>query len=171
MRNRYFFGLLMLAIIAYIIISGCTGNTETNLSGNTTLTRATTAQETNQATDATNTEGMAIQKIEVFHFHRTQQCYSCKTVGAYAEETVKTYFSDELNSGKIVFEHINAELPENKERTTKYGATGSSLWIGVYMADGSFSKEENTNVWYKIKDKQDYMNYLKQVLDQKLEGN
>ncbi len=171
MRNRSFFGLLMLAIAACIIISGCTGDTETTLSGNTTLTTTATADETNPATDATNTETQAIQKIEVFHFHGTNQCYSCKTVGEYAEETVKTYFSDELNSGKIVFDHINAELPENKERTIKYGATGSSLWIGVYRADGSFSKEENTNVWYKIKNKQDYMNYLKQVLEQKLEGN
>ncbi|MFH1126712.1 MAG: nitrophenyl compound nitroreductase subunit ArsF family protein [archaeon] len=127
-------------------------------------------QETNQVSDAKTTES-SVQKIEVFHFHRTQQCYSCKTVGAYAEETVKTYFRDDLNTGKIVFDHINAELPENKERTIKYGATGSSLWIGVYRADGSFSKEENTNVWYKIKDKQDYMNYLKQVLEQKLKGN
>ena len=35
-----------------------------------------------------------IEKIEVYHFHGTNQCYSCKTVGAYAEETINTYFSN-----------------------------------------------------------------------------
>ena len=115
-----------------------------------------------------NTQLSEIEKIELFHFHGNNQCYSCVTVGAYAEETVKTYFADELESGRIVFEHINIDLSENMDRVIKYGATGSSLWIGVYRKDGSFSKEENTNVWYKIQDKQDYMDYLKQVLEQKL---
>lgn len=154
---------MMLAIVACITTSGCTEKTETNISGNIVV------PETNQVSDV-KTEDPAVQKIEVFHFHGTNQCYSCKTVGAYAEETVKTYFSDDLKSGKIVFDHINAELPENRETAVKYGVTGSSLWIGIYREDGNFSKEENVNVWYKIRDKQDYMNYLKQVIEQKLEG-
>ena len=112
-----------------------------------------------------------IEKVEVYHFHATNQCYSCKTVGAYAEETINTYFSDELKSGKIVFGHINGELPENSELVKKYGATGSSLWIGVYGKDGTFTKEENVNVWYKISNKEDYINYLKGVLESKLSGN
>jgi hypothetical protein len=112
-----------------------------------------------------------IEKLEIIHFHGTNQCYSCKTVGNYAEETINTYFSNELKSGRIVFGHINGELPENSVLVKKYGATGSSLWIGVYYKDGKFTKEENVNVWYKINDKQDYMNYLKGVIESKLSGN
>ena len=112
-----------------------------------------------------------IEKIEVYHFHATNQCYSCKTVGAYAEETVNTYFADELESGKLVFDHINGELPQNSVLVKKYGATGSSLWIGVTYEDGSFAKEENVNVWYKIENKEDYMNYLKGVIEEKFLGN
>lgn len=172
MSKKPFFGLVMLAIVAVIFISGCVDKPETNIAGNAIV------PETNQISDA-KTEELAIQKtdesdvqkIEVFHFHGINQCYSCKTVGAYAEETIETYFSDDLKSGKITFDHINAELPENREITIKYGATGSSLWIGVYGSDGNFSKEENVRVWYKINDKLDYMNYLKQVIEQKLEGN
>lgn len=149
-EKQTFFEFLMLTIIACIIvsISGCTEKTETNVTG--------------------NIKEQSVQKIEVFHFHPTHQCYSCKTVGAYTEETVKTYFSDELDSGKIIFDHINIELPENRETVLKYGVTGSSLWIGVYRNDGNFSKEQNLNVWYKITDKENYMTYLKQVLEQKL---
>ena len=91
-------------------------------------------------------------------------------VGDLAEETIKTYFSNELKSGKIVFGHINGELPENSELVKKYEATGSSLWIGTYYKDGKFAKEENVNVWYKISNKQDYMIYLKGVIEQKLAG-
>ena len=111
-----------------------------------------------------------IEKVEVYHFHATNQCYSCKTVGAYAEETVNTYFSNELKSGKIVFGHINVDLPENKVLVDKYEAKGASLLIGVYYKDGKFTKEENVNVWYKISNKEDYMNYLKGVIESKLSG-
>lgn len=112
-----------------------------------------------------------IEKIEVIHFHGTNQCSSCIAVGDLAEETINTYFSDELKSEKITFQHLNAELSENYNLAKKYGVTGSSLWIGTYYKDGTFNKEENINVWYKIGNKADYMNYLKNVLEKKLGDN
>ena len=111
-----------------------------------------------------------IEKIEIIHFHATRQCYTCKTLGAYSEETVNTYFEKELESGKLVFGHINVDEPENKVLVEKYIATGSSLLIGVYGKDGSFSKQEDTNVWYKINNKEGYLSYLKEVIDTKFSG-
>ena len=111
-----------------------------------------------------------VEKIEIYHFHGNNQCSSCIAVGKLAEETINTYYQNEIKSGKIVFSHINAELPENIELARKYDVTGSSLWIGTYTKDGKFYKEENTNVWYKINNKQDYLNYLKGLIDKKLSG-
>ena len=112
-----------------------------------------------------------IEKIEVIHFHGTNQCYSCVTMGDMAEETINTYFAEELNSGKITFEHLNGDLSQNREKVVKYGATGSSLMIGTYYNDGTFTKEENINVWYKINNKQGYMDYFKEVIENKLSGD
>jgi len=111
-----------------------------------------------------------IEKVEVYHFHATQQCVTCKTIGAYSEETVNTYFSDELKSGKLVFAHVNIDLPENKALVDKYEAKGSSLIIGLYGKDGSFTKQEDTNVWYKVSKKQEFIDYLKSVIEQKFSG-
>ena len=66
-----------------------------------------------------------IERLEIFHFHRTRQCYSCITLGQYAEETLNTYFADELESGRITFGHVNVQFPENAELAEKYGAAGS----------------------------------------------
>lgn len=122
--------------------------------------------------DSTGSKNLSIaqdivEKVEVYHFHGTNQCSSCIAVGKLAEETVNTYFAEELKSGKVAFAHINFDLPENKELATKYGVTGSSLWIGVYDQQG-FHPEQNTNVWYKINDKKGYMDYLKGIIDEKL---
>jgi len=126
--------------------------------------------ETNKIYNATTRGNNELAMVEVIHFHGNSQCYSCKTVGAYAEETVNTYFPDEVASGKLVFKHVNYDLPENRALAVKYGVTGSSLWIGTYTTKGNFTAEQNINVWYKINDKEEYMTYLKGIIDKKLAG-
>jgi len=146
---------ILIILIFVIFLAGCTSQAETeNLTGNTTTQ---TASE--------------VEKVEIIHFHGTNQCYSCITVGAYAEETVNTYFADELKNGKVSFAHINIDLPENKEIVMKYGATGSSLWIGIYYKNNTFYKKANSNVWYKINNKEEYMSYLKGIIDKRLIGD
>ncbi len=108
--------------------------------------------------------------IEIYHFHGKNQCFSCIAVGDLAEKTINTYFKEEINSKKLKFAHINAELNENSELVKKYGVTGSSLWIGSYL-DGKFHKEENIRVWYKINNEQDYMDYLKNEIEKRLNGD
>ncbi|MFH1587236.1 MAG: nitrophenyl compound nitroreductase subunit ArsF family protein, partial [Candidatus Diapherotrites archaeon] len=138
----------IIALLAILVISGCLANTDSNEPQDCTDSTACSLTQAEQ--NETPQELSDIEKIEVYHFHGTNQCYSCKTVGEYAEETIKTYFANELESGKIVFGHINAELPENQELAKKYEVTNASLWIGTYTSDGKFNKEQNSNVWYKI---------------------
>ncbi len=109
-------------------------------------------------------------KVELYHFHGTHQCYSCVRVGELAEKTVNTYFADELASGKLVFGHINYDLPENEGLSEKFGVTGSSIWIGT-TSSGGFSKEEDTKVWYKLQDEAGFMSYLKGILEKRLAGD
>lgn len=149
--------IILISISLLILASGCVTS-----KGN----------DANNATSAVISEpniSLGVEKVEIIHFHGTHQCNSCITVGKYAEDTVNTYFSEEVKSGRVSFAHVNAELPENNELVSKYGATGSSLWIGIYDKNG-FRKEENVNVWYKINDKQAYMDYLKGVINKTLAG-
>jgi len=129
----------------------------------TTLTTEVVADNRTQQQDSQ-------VKVEVYHFHGTSQCWSCKTLGALAEKTVNTYFQNELDSGTVVFGHINYDLAQNRELATKYGVQGSSLWIGTYV-NGVFHKEENVNLWYKLNNEDDYLNYLKSILDKRLKGD
>lgn len=160
--------MIILLAISILLIAGCTTDSEVESDPCSVAGTCNAVLETDKLEDTE--PKISIDKLEIYHFHGTNQCYSCITLGDYAEETVNAYFRDELDSGLIVFDHINGELPENRDLVIKYGATGSSLWLGTYDEDG-FKAEENTKVWYKIKDKQAYMDYLKGVIEQKLAGN
>ncbi len=159
--------------IMLLFFSGCVMEdgpraTENNIT-------ATTTTQAGQTQAAPATEGPAVKpeheiKVEVYHFHPTQQCPTCIALGSLAEKTVNTYFQKELWSGKLVFGHININEAQNAELVKKYEVTGSSLWIGTYV-DGKFYKEENVNVWYKVNDEQAYLSYLKGVIDKRLKGD
>jgi len=165
--KKIYLGLMVVILMLGVVLTGCSSNvSQDNITGNACADEDTCSLDGSVDTERT----ISIDKLEIYHFHGTSQCSSCIAVGDLAEETLNTYFSDELEKGIIVFDHINGELPENRDLVIKYGATGSSLWLGTYKGD-DFSAEQNTNVWYKIQDKTAYMNYLKGVIEQKLAGN
>lgn len=150
-ERRLLILLLLLLVVGMLLAAGCTTPVE-------------------RSVDSAKGASVPGERVEVYHFHMTQQCYSCKTVGAYAEETINTFFAPEVAAGRVVFAHVNVELPEHRELVEQYGATGSSLWIGVYDENG-FHKEQNMKVWYKIGDKDEYMAYFKDVLEKRLAGD
>jgi hypothetical protein len=154
---------LGLVVLGAVLTAGCTSQTGSVASVVTPAPAATSA--------STLAENVTVTKLEVFHFHPTRQCDSCITLGDYADATVTTHFADELASGRIVFRQINGELEENREVVERYGASGSSLWLGVYTSDGGFYPEENVRVWYRTDDRQRFMDYLKGVIEKRLAGD
>lgn len=150
--------LILGCIIAILLLTaGCT---------NTSQHPGASAPVSQPIIESKNT----FDRVEVYHFHGNTQCSSCIAVGDLAEKTVNANFKDELASGRLVFAHINAELPENKALAEKYGVTGSSLWIGVYNGNG-FHKEQDTKVWYLIDNENDYTSYLSGIITKRLTGD
>jgi hypothetical protein len=107
------------------------------------------------------------EKIEVVHFHATQQCWSCITVGEYALKTIKEKFPDEYENGTIVFKDINGELPENKIIVEKYKASGSSLFINSII-NGKDRIQEDIDVWRLVYNEQKYISYFEDKLKKML---
>jgi len=111
-----------------------------------------------------------VEKVDIYHFHPTNGCKSCTTVGEFAEATVKEYYPDEIKNKKLVFDHINFQDSANAELVKQYEVIGSSLMIGVYNSTG-FYKESVHKAWYMTGNKTQYMNYLKGVIDLRLAGD
>lgn len=115
------------------------------------------------AQNKTNIQGH-VDKIQVVHFHATQQCWSCITVGEYAEETIKERFPNEFEEGKIEFLDINGELPQNMELVNKYGAVGSSLFVNV-ITEGEDNISEDIEVWRLVANESKFKNYFENKLN------
>ena len=77
--NRILFFSLVLAcvVISLLLVAGCSSLTANAGKG-------AIASQTSNNPDST------VERVEVIHFHPAQQCYSCRTLGEYANETVNT---------------------------------------------------------------------------------
>jgi len=114
--------------------------------------------------NSTNTQLSGnVDKIQIVHFHATQQCWSCITVGEYAEKTIKVKFPDEYANGKIEYLDINVESSENSVIVNRFGASGSSLYINV-ISDGKDHISEDIKVWNLVSNEENYINYLENKL-------
>jgi len=148
----FIFGILSLIVLAFMF-----GAKEKK-----SIQQVSQSRESSGTKSSTNSTQQVVppaDKIEVVHFHGTQQCVSCITVGKLALQTIKDKFPDEYASGKIVFKEVNGELPENQAIVNKYQARGSSLFINV-IRNGTDEIAEDTTVWRLVSSESQYTSYF-----------
>lgn len=80
--------------------------------------------------------------LEIYCFHGTRQCETCKNMKANTKTTLDKYFKEELKSGKIVFQIIDVDDAANEKLAEKYQATGTAL-----MANNVVNGKENIVDW------------------------
>ena len=106
--------------------------------------------------------------IEVFDFHTTNRCVTCKAIEANTKYTLETYFAKELKSGKITFKIINIDEKVNEKLAEKFQASGTSLFLNVIVA----KKEKQidlTNFAFTYGKKQDeFSEKLKVTIEKEL---
>jgi hypothetical protein len=67
--------------------------------------------------------------IEVYYFHNTVRCVTCKTVEAEARKNVEMLYADQVKSGKISFMALNLEEATGKSMGEKLGVNSQTLLI------------------------------------------
>ena len=152
---------VLVLLIIVVLLSAITllWNPETSDKSSSTIAEA----ETLVSPTSTPAPVLPADKIEVVHFHATEQCVSCITVGKYALQTIKDKFPKEYASGQIVFKEINAELPENQAIVNKYQARGSSLFVNAIRGSND-EITEDTTVWRLVNSETQYTAYFESKL-------
>jgi hypothetical protein len=83
------------------------------------------------------------------------------------KERLKKSFLKKANAGKVVFNSINVELPENQAVVVKYQARGSSLFVNA-IRNGKDDIREDTVVWRLVNSEEQYLQYFESKLNRLL---
>ena len=101
-------------------------------------------------------------RVIAYYFHGTQRCMTCRTIESYAEETLKTEFSGELEAGKLEWRAVNVDTPENEHFIQDYELTTRSVVL-VEMLDGQQKQWKNlSRVWELVRDKPAFAAYIQE---------
>ena len=67
--------------------------------------------------------------VEVYYFHMTTRCVTCRTVEAEARKNVEMLYADQVKAGKISFTALNLEEVTGKAMGEKLGVNSQTLLI------------------------------------------
>ena len=107
--------------------------------------------------------------IEVFDFHTTNRCITCKAIEANTLYTLETYFAQELESGKITFKVINIDDDENYELAKKFKASGTSLFLNIINSENEKQVDLTAFAFTYGKKKDVFSEKLKNKIEKHLE--
>lgn len=95
-----------------------------------------------------------------YYFYTNRRCWSCTTIERLAQEAIAASFGDELQSGKLQWQALNVEQPENKHFIEDFQLYTKSVIIAEYK-DGKPVRWQNLpDVWKLYRDKQKYHDYV-----------
>ncbi len=122
-----------------------------------------------KAQNKTSDSQLKANTIEVFDFHTTNRCITCKAIEANTQYTLETYFADELKDGKIIFRVVNIDEDENYELAKKFKASGTSLFLNVITPEKEKQIDLTAFAFTYGKKKDDFSGRLKNKLEKQLE--
>lgn len=115
----------------------------------------------NDSTPKTQTETAKVElhssvtkqnRLEVYCFHGTRQCETCKNMKTNTKITLDKYFSKQLKDSSIIFSIIDVDDKKNEKLAEKFQATGTALMINkvingkdsiIDWSDFAFEKANN----------------------------
>lgn len=85
-------------------------------------------------------------RVDVVYFHMPFRCAACICFEERSDYVVKTYFRDELNSGKLTFQICDLSDRSKAALIRKYDAYGSQLFI-TRVRNGAEKTDNILGIW------------------------
>ncbi len=76
---------------------------------------------------ASNYNTPKVEKIEVYYFHYTRRCATCREVENVTKSILEELHPEDMKTGAIAFISINLEEDDNKSLAEKYQVSGQTL--------------------------------------------
>lgn len=97
----------------------------------------------------------------VYYFYGDVRCATCHKLESYAKETLDTYFADELADGKIRWQPVNVEQPQNAHFIKDYQLVTKSVVVSKIQQGEQTDWQNLDRIWQEVGNKQGYIEYVR----------
>lgn len=100
------------------------------------------------------------RQLVVYYFMTTYRCRSCTFIEGTTRKAIDESFADELKSGRIIFQMLNIDEPQNKHFIDEYGLFTKSVVLSD-LNGGKQTKWKNLDqVWNMIGQEDPFKAYI-----------
>lgn len=125
-----------------------------------------TPKAENETAKVESTTSVAKQnRLEVYCFHGTRQCETCKNMKANTKTVLDKYFANQLKDSSIVFSIVDVDDEKNEKLAEKFQATGTALMINKVVNGKDSIVDWSDFAFEKANDNEVYITELKTMLE------
>jgi thioredoxin-related protein len=104
-------------------------------------------------------------RLEVFCFHGTRQCETCKNMKANTRKVLDLYFADQLKDSSVVFAIVDVDDAQNEVLAEKFQATGTALMVNKVVNGKDSIMDWSDFAFEKANNEEAYIPELKKMLE------
>jgi len=99
--------------------------------------------------------------VQVYYFHGKVRCRSCNMIEKLTLETVRAFFPEELEKGRLKLSVVNVSDGENEHFVQEYSLYSQSVILSE-MKDGKQVSWKNLiRVWELLNDESQFKDYVR----------
>jgi len=100
------------------------------------------------------------RQVIACYFHRTVRCPTCRTISAYAEESLQTGFKKEMKDSRVLWKMIDFQDAKNQKVVEAYKIQGPTLVL-MDVRNGKVTDWKPVpKVWTLVPDKEAFVKYV-----------
>ncbi|MCK5706399.1 MAG: hypothetical protein KAI43_02010 [Candidatus Aureabacteria bacterium] len=101
-------------------------------------------------------------KIIAYYFLTASRCKSCHKIEQYTEQALKEYFSEELESGKLILKVVNVDKKENSHFNKDYQLYTKAVVLSLIKNEKEKKYKNLNKVWEYLGSQQKFSDYIRQ---------
>ncbi|MCE9538573.1 MAG: nitrophenyl compound nitroreductase subunit ArsF family protein [Bacteroidetes bacterium] len=134
----------------------------------TACTNSSPKTEIAVVSEETKPSSVKQNRLEVYCFHGTRQCETCKNMKANTKTTLDKYFASQLKDSTIVFSIVDVDDSKNEKIAEKFQATGTALMINKVVNGKDSIIDWSDFAFEKANEESEYINELKSKIESAL---
>ncbi len=122
--------------------------------------RPVVSEEVNNEETLSHEDKMPVQII-AYYFFGYQRCPTCINIETYTQESLHTFFKDELDSNLIVWKPVNVETAGNRHYIEDFQLNMKMVVLAM-MENGELKTwKKLENVWFLSGNREAFLDYIK----------
>jgi len=101
-------------------------------------------------------------RVLVMYFHRTERCPTCRKMGDYSMEAVKSGFAEQVQAGTVAFHFVDFEKPQNAALAKGYKIEDPALVVAKIRNNKVAAYKNLDDIWTNVGNKPTFLRYVQE---------